>query len=363
MVRTVGSDRRAVRFKEQYTGNGRYAGTKDRRTWQPVRGTAAPQRIASGKGGEPETAPQGARRPSMSLRTVLFMLFIIAAMTGLLLYYIKLQADVTRTSREIADLEQKLTQMQAENDATKQELNNELVAQREFANTTAEKFAQMQEEMRVQRTQMQNEIADLKSANTAEIQKLTAALETAESKVRDQEVKYTEMSNRLNKALADKVAELKDASAYQSDFYRAIKIALGNSKAVQQDGDRFIISSDILFPSGSYKLSPEGKTQLQLISNVIKDFETKIPSDVNWIIRVDGHTDNKPVIRGTRAYRNNMQLSLLRATAVADELARDGVSRNRLIPTGFGDMDPISTGTTPTDLQKNRRIELQLTNK
>ena len=277
------------------------------------------------------------------------------------------EEKVSEKDLSIIDLitayENRVTEMQAENDATKQELNNELVAQREFANTTAEKFAQMQEEMRVQRTQMQNEIADLKSANTAEIQKLTAALETAESKVRDQEVKYTEMSNRLNKALADKVAELKDASAYQSDFYRAIKIALGNSKAVQQDGDRFIISSDILFPSGSYKLSPEGKTQLQLISNVIKDFETKIPSDVNWIIRVDGHTDNKPVIRGTRAYRNNMQLSLLRATAVADELARDGVSRNRLIPTGFGDMDPISTGTTPTDLQKNRRIELQLTNR
>ena len=126
MVRTVGSDRRAVRFKEQYTGNGRYAGTKDRRTWQPVRGTAAPQRIASGKGGEPETAPQGARRPSMSLRTVLFMLFIIAAMTGLLLYYIKLQADVTRTSREIADLEQKLTQMQAENDADYNEINDSI---------------------------------------------------------------------------------------------------------------------------------------------------------------------------------------------------------------------------------------------
>ena len=91
--------------------------------------------------------------------------------------------------------------------------------------------------------------------------------------------------------------------------------------------------------------------------------ETKIPSDVDWIIRVDGHTDNKQVISGTRGYRNNTQLSLLRASAVVEELTKDGVSKLRLIPTGFGDMYPIATGTDKASLQKNRRIELQLTNR
>ena len=149
------------------------------------------------------------------------------------------------------------------------------------------------------------------------------------------------MSARLNKALADKVAELNKVSQYQSAFYRAIKDALGDRTTVQPDGDRFIVSSDILFSSGSYTLSPEGKNQLRLIANVIKDLEHKIPSDVNWIIRVDGHTDNKPVIAGTRGYKNNVELSLLRATAVANELARDGVSKRRLVPSGFGEMHPV----------------------
>ena len=84
---------------------------------------------------------------------------------------------------------------------------------------------------------------------------------------------------------------------------------------------------------------------------------------MNWIIRVDGHTDNKPVIAGTRAYRDNTELSLRRATAVADELAKNGVSKRRLVPSGFGDMHPVELGTDAESLQKNRRIELQLTNR
>ena len=171
------------------------------------------------------------------------------------------------------------------------------------------------------------------------------------------------MSERLNNALEVKGTELSQVSQYQSAFYRAIKDALGDRTTVRADGDRFIVSSDILFASGAYNLSPDGKRQLQLIANVIKDFENKIPSDVDWIIRVDGHTDKKPVVRGTRAYRNNLQLSFLRASAVADELAKNGVSKRRLLPTGFGDLHPVELGNSPADLQKNRRIELQLTNR
>ena len=171
------------------------------------------------------------------------------------------------------------------------------------------------------------------------------------------------MSNNLNKALADKVAELQDMREYQSEFYRAVKIALGDTESVTADGDRFIVQSDILFPIGSYKLSDAGKKQLKLISDVIGDMEKKIPSDIEWIIRVDGHTDNKPVVPGNRAYSNNMELSLLRATAVVNELVRDGVARKRLVPTGFGDMYPFAPNTDKANMQKNRRIELKLTNK
>lgn len=196
-----------------------------------------------------------------------------------------------------------------------------------------------------------------------QLENLQAALDAAEEKSRNQEIRYVEMSTRLNKALADKVAELNDMSQYQSAFYKAIKNAMGNRTTLQPDGDRFIVSSDILFSSGAYNLTAEGKNQLRLIANVIKDMENQIPTDINWIIRVDGHTDNKPVIAGTRGYRNNTQLSLLRATAVVEELAKNGVSRRRLLPTGFGDTSPVSLGNDAASLQQNRRIEMQLTNR
>lgn len=195
------------------------------------------------------------------------------------------------------------------------------------------------------------------------IAELEKTLQQAEDMAKQKEAEYTEMSNRLNTALAEKVAELNSLKQYQSAFYKQVKTALGDDTSIKADGDRFIIQSDILFPSGSYKVSADGKSQLKILANIIKDLEKKIPSDVNWIIRIDGHTDSKPVIPGTTAYWNNMQLSLLRAASVADELIKYGVSRPRLIPTGFGDMAPIADGKDAKSLQKNRRIELQLTNK
>ena len=195
------------------------------------------------------------------------------------------------------------------------------------------------------------------------IQELESALDAAEKAAAEKEVEYTEMSNRLNKALAEKVAELNSLNQYQSEFYKQVKIALGDRTSIRPDGDRFIVSSDILFRSGSYQISPDGKKQLKLLANVIKDFENKIPSDIDWIIRVDGHTDNKPVLPGTAGYKNNMELSLLRATAVVNELIRDGVSKRRLVPSGFGALHPTELGKDAQSLRKNRRIELQLTNK
>ena len=197
----------------------------------------------------------------------------------------------------------------------------------------------------------------------ARITELQEQLKRAEDQAKQQDIEYIEMSNRLNKALADKIAELNKLSEYQSEFYKQVKNALGDRTTIQQDGDRFIVSSDILFPSGSYRISENGKSQLRLLANIIKDFEDKIPTDINWIIRVDGHTDNKAVMPGTVGYKNNMQLSLLRATAVTNELVKNGVSKRRLVPSGFGELHPVALGDDKDSLQKNRRIELQLTNK
>lgn len=279
---------------------------------------------------------------------------------------IKLQDQDNERKLQIENLTNQIQTM----DLEKQKQIQELQKQLNMAQNAKKELADLEQQRRDLQSEMQQQMAN-KSAEYAtelarlndELARLNAALDAAEARAKEQEVQYVEMSTRLNKALADKVAELQDMGKYQSDFYKAIKMALGDRTTVRQDGDRFIVSSDILFSSGSYTLSPEGKKQLRLISNVIKDFESKIPSDVDWIIRVDGHTDKKPVVRGNRAYKNNTELSLLRATAVARELANDGVSRRRLIPSGFGDLHPVALGNDAESLQKNRRIELQLTNK
>lgn len=270
----------------------------------------------------------------------------------------ELVAVDTNMNELIADYEAKVTELQTQGtDLTARVA--ELSRQLNQAKLDKEKTAELEQQRRELQTQMDAQRAELSD----QLAKLQSALDAAEEKSHAQEIQYVEMSARLNKALADKVAELNKVSQYQSAFYRAIKDALGDRTTVQPDGDRFIVSSDILFSSGSYTLSPEGKNQLRLIANVIKDLEHKIPSDVNWIIRVDGHTDNKPVIAGTRGYKNNVELSLLRATAVANELARDGVSKRRLVPSGFGEMHPVELGSDAASLQQNRRIELQLTNR
>ncbi len=273
-----------------------------------------------------------------------------------------LNNELDQMDSSVADLvtayEAKVLQLQAHGNEL-QQMVNDLTVRLTQANLDKEKTAELEQ----QRKQLQDEM-ELQRVRLAEqLAKLQSALDAAEEKSRAQEIQYVEMSSRLNRALADKVAELKDMSQYQSEFYKAVKLAVGDRTSIQTDGDRFIVNSDILFPSGSYKLSPDGKKQLRLIANVIKDMEGKIPTDVNWIIRVDGHTDKKPVIAGTSGYQNNTQLSLLRATAVADELANSGVSRRRLVPSGFGDMHPVQLGNDPHTLQQNRRIELQLTNR
>jgi len=253
----------------------------------------------------------------------------------------------------------------------------ELQENRNLTTKYEEKIAELEKQVNRQKNEratLVSQIDDLQKkldaqadvqlqVSTAEMEKLQYELATTKAEAAAAQAEYITMSNELNKALADKVAELNEMTQYRSEFYKAIKDAVGSRTIMRPDGDRFIVSSDILFPSGKYTLSADGKRQLAAIANAIKDFESKIDPSVKWIIRVDGHTDSKPVVPGTHAYRNNLQLSMLRASAVVDELAKNGVSKRRLVPSGFGDMHPIELGKDAKSLQKNRRIELQLTNK
>jgi len=273
-------------------------------------------------------------------------------------YEIKLQ----ELEQQTASLQTQVAELQENRNLTTKyeekiaELEKQVTRQKNERATLVAQIDDLQQKLDTQ--------ADVQTTvSNAEMEKLQFELAATKAEAAAAQAEYITMSNELNKALADKVAELNEMAQYQSAFYKAIKEAIGNRTIMQPDGDRFVISSDILFPSGKYTLSADGKKQLAAIASVIKDFEGKIDPSVKWIIRVDGHTDNKPVLAGTHAYRNNLQLSMLRASAVVDELAKNGVSKRRLVPSGFGELHPIELGSDAAALRKNRRIELQLTNR
>jgi chemotaxis protein MotB len=185
---------------------------------------------------------------------------------------------------------------------------------------------------------------------------LQEALDASEVKDKDSQVKIAELGQRLNVALAKKVQEL---SRYRSDFFGKLKEALGNRPDFQVVGDRFVFASDVLFDSGSADLKTEAAPQLDKLADALKQLETKIPSDIAWVMRVDGHTDLHPI--ATPQFPSNWELSAGRAISVVRYLMDKGVPANRLVAAGFGEFQPIDAGTTDAALAKNRRIELKLT--
>jgi len=182
------------------------------------------------------------------------------------------------------------------------------------------------------------------------------ALAASEAKDKDSQAKIADLGQRLNVALAKKVQEL---ARYRSDFFGKLKEALGNRPDFEVVGDRFVFASDVLFDSGSAELKPEATPQLDKLADALKQLENQIPSDIAWVMRIDGHTDIHPI--ATPEFPSNWELSSARAISVVRYLMQQGVPPNRLVAAGFGEFQPIDPATSDEALRKNRRIELKLT--
>jgi chemotaxis protein MotB len=182
------------------------------------------------------------------------------------------------------------------------------------------------------------------------------ALSASEAKDKDSQAKIADLGQRLNVALAKKVQEL---ARYRSDFFGKLKEALGNRPDFEVVGDRFVFASDVLFDSGSAELKPEATPQLDKLADALKQLENQIPSDIAWVMRIDGHTDIHPI--ATPEFPSNWELSSARAISVVRYLMQQGVPPNRLVAAGFGEFQPIDPATSDEALRKNRRIELKLT--
>ena len=197
-----------------------------------------------------------------------------------------------------------------------------------------------------------NEIETLKE----EISILNDALESNEQTILSKELKIEVLGERLNKALTSKVFELQK---YRSEFFGKLKSLLGERDDIKIVGDRFIFESELLFDSASADLQLQGMDKLKQIGLTLKETTNQIPSDIDWIIQVEGHTDKRPI--NTIQFPSNWELSSARANTVLKLLLNNGFSPNRLSAAGYGEFYPISFGESEEDYRQNRRIELKLT--
>ena len=181
-------------------------------------------------------------------------------------------------------------------------------------------------------------------------------LNASEQKEKESQSRIADLGQRLNLALAQKVQEL---TKYRSDFFGKLREILGNRPDVRVVGDRFVLQSEVFFDTNKADLKPEAAAELDKVASALTQLETQIPAEIPWVLRVDGHTDARPITGG--AFKSNWDLSAARAVAVVKYLISKGVPPQRLVAAGFGEFQPIDTGTTDDAYKRNRRIEFKLT--
>ena len=189
-----------------------------------------------------------------------------------------------------------------------------------------------------------------------QLQRIGALLEASEAKTTKQQVQIADLGRRLNLALAARVEEL---SKYRSEFFGRLREVLGDHPGIRIVGDRFVFQSEVLFASASAELNPKGEAQIAQLATTLTEIGKKIPKDINWILRVDGHTDRVPI--QTPIFPSNWELSTARAISVVKFLVNHGVPADRLAATGFGEHQPLDPRQNKAGYSRNRRIELKLT--
>lgn len=191
-----------------------------------------------------------------------------------------------------------------------------------------------------------------------QLAQLATALDVAEQDVADKDIRIADLGKQLNLALASKVNELE---RYRSEFFGKLREALGARTDVEIVGDRFVVPTDVLFASGSAELGADAQQHLAQLAMTVREVAAEIPSSIDWVLRIDGHTDRRPI--HTPQFPSNWELSTARAVAIVKYLVVQGIPANRLSANGFGQFQPLDPADTPQAWAKNRRIEIQLTNK
>ena len=222
----------------------------------------------------------------------------------------------------------------------------------------AELSGQLDNERRmIARTLAQVEVLNQQiAALRRQLAALEEALDTSEKKDKDAQARIADLGQQLNLALAQRVQEL---SRYRSDFFGRLRAILGNRPDIRIVGDRFVFQSEVFFDTGQAVLKPEGRAELDKLAAALLELDRRIPGEIAWVLRVDGHTDVRAI--NSPQFKNNWELSAARAISVVQYLVGRGVSPQRLVAAGFGEFQPIDVEKTEEAHSRNRRIELKLT--
>jgi chemotaxis protein MotB len=201
---------------------------------------------------------------------------------------------------------------------------------------------------------------DLLNQQISALRRQLAAVEEAlvaqEAKDKDSQARIADLGSRLNVALALKVQEL---ARYRSDFFGRLREILADRPGVKVVGDRFVLPSEVLFDTGQASLTPEGKTEIDKISVALADVAKEIPPGIPWVLRVDGHTDKRPI--ASPQFKSNWDLSAARAIAVVQYLISKGFTPQHILAGAFGEFQPLDEGDSDEAFRRNRRIELKIT--
>lgn len=265
------------------------------------------------------------------------------------------------TRRSMEDQLAALTASLSSSEAERNRLQGLLDSESGAASAAGGRVAELEGALEAERelSQRVRSQVDLLNQQIAALRRQLAAIEQAleasERRERDSQARIADLGSRLNVALAQRVQEL---SRYRSDFFGRLRQILADRPDIRVVGDRFVFQSEVFFDSGSATINPAGLTELEKLADALVELENEIPDEINWVLRVDGHTDSRP-IRG--AFASNWDLSAARAIAVVQYLIAQGVSPQHLVAAGFGEFQPLDTAETDDAYRRNRRIELKLT--
>ncbi|MGD8430313.1 MAG: peptidoglycan -binding protein, partial [Ectothiorhodospiraceae bacterium] len=286
----------------------------------------------------------------------------------------KLEAQVGSLSSQLDDTKQQLTVTRDRTKALQAELAKSeeqthlaqktiekrevrirnLVAEIEERDQALSKQKKLTDDERQRIESLRSEIRALRD----QISSLSKALDLSQETVASQKTKIKDLGERLNLALAQKVKEL---AGYRSEFFGRMRQVLGDIPEIRIVGDRFVFQSELFFESGSAEIGEGGQQKLDRVAKVLNDVADRIPSEVDWVLQVEGFTDKRPI--NTLRFPSNWELSTARATNIVHYLIQQGISPRHLAAAGFGEYQPIDPADTPEAYARNRRIEFKLTSR